>query len=94
MRLWYKCFPVNFVKFSKTPLLQDTPRRLLLNFPKTSIPAKHFLFGRTSTSFRFPTKIKPLKCLKFMKTYNRFLKFRALKYKQSKQKDFVNKNRD
>ena len=23
-RLWYRCFPVNFAKFSRTPLLQDT----------------------------------------------------------------------
>ena len=32
--------------------------------------------------------------LEIYETYNRFLKFRALKYKQSNQKDFINKNRD
>ena len=29
-RLWRRCFPVNFVKFLKTPFLQDTSERLLL----------------------------------------------------------------
>ena len=28
-RLWHKCFPVNFVKFLRTPFLQDTSGRLL-----------------------------------------------------------------
>ena len=29
-RLWHRCFPVNFVKFLRTPFLQNTFRRLLL----------------------------------------------------------------
>ena len=29
-RLWHRCFPVNFVKFLRTPFLQNTSRRLLL----------------------------------------------------------------
>ena len=29
-RLWYRCFPVNFVKFLRTPFLQNTYGRLLL----------------------------------------------------------------
>ena len=29
-RLWHKCFPVNFVKFLRTPFLQNTSERLLL----------------------------------------------------------------
>ena len=29
-RLWYRCFPVNFVKFQRTPFLQNTFGRLLL----------------------------------------------------------------
>ena len=29
-RLWRKCFPMNFAKFLKTPLLQNTSGRLLL----------------------------------------------------------------
>ena len=28
---WHWCFPVNFAKFLRTPFLQNTPRRLLLN---------------------------------------------------------------
>ena len=30
MRLWHRCFPVNFVKFLRTPFLQNTSRWLLL----------------------------------------------------------------
>ena len=30
-RLWHMCFPVNFVKFLRTPFLQDTSGRLLLS---------------------------------------------------------------
>ena len=30
MRLWHKCFPVNFMKFIRTPFLQNTSGRLLL----------------------------------------------------------------
>ena len=28
--LWHRCFPLNFAKFLKTPFLQNTTRRLLL----------------------------------------------------------------
>ena len=31
-RLWYRCFPVNFAKFLRTPFLQNTSGRLLLYF--------------------------------------------------------------
>ena len=31
-RLWHRCFPVNFVKFLRTPFLQNTSGRLLLYF--------------------------------------------------------------
>ena len=30
-RLWYRCFSVNFVKFLRTPFLQNASERLLLN---------------------------------------------------------------
>ena len=30
-RSWYRCFPVNFVKFLRTHFLQNTSERLLLN---------------------------------------------------------------
>ena len=30
-RLWHRCLPVNFVKFLRTPFLQNTPGRLLLH---------------------------------------------------------------
>ena len=30
-RLWHRCFTVNFAKFLRTPFLQNTSERLLLN---------------------------------------------------------------
>ena len=30
-RLWHRCFPVSFVKFPRTPFLQNTSGRLLLD---------------------------------------------------------------
>ena len=30
-RFWHRCFPKNFMKFLRTPFLQNTSRRLLLN---------------------------------------------------------------
>ena len=30
-RLWHRCFPVNFIKFLRTPFLQNISGRLLLN---------------------------------------------------------------
>ena len=30
-RLWHRCFPVNFAKFLRTPFLQNTSGRLLLD---------------------------------------------------------------
>ena len=35
-RLWHRCFPVNFAKFLRTPFLQITSVRLLLNRIKCS----------------------------------------------------------
>ena len=29
-RLWHRCFPVNFAKFLRTPFLQSTSGRLIL----------------------------------------------------------------
>ena len=31
LSLWYRCFPMNFVKFLRTTFLQNTSERLLLN---------------------------------------------------------------
>ena len=36
-RLWYRCFPVNFVKLLRTSLLQSTSGRLLLCFEHAQI---------------------------------------------------------
>ena len=36
LRLWHWCFPVKFVKFLRTPFLQNTSGRLLLFFIKSA----------------------------------------------------------
>ena len=30
-RLWHRCFPMNFAKFLRTPILKNTSERVLLN---------------------------------------------------------------
>ena len=42
-RLWYRCFPVNFVKFLRTPFLIEH-RRWLLLFIDDVIPLHNFGF--------------------------------------------------
>ena len=46
-RLWHKFFPVNFVKFVRTPFLQNTSARLLLIFEKigTDTLSLHIFFN-------------------------------------------------
>ena len=39
LRLWHRCFPVNFARFLRTPFLQNTSGRLLLS--GISIFTKH-----------------------------------------------------
>ena len=40
-RLWYRCFPVNFAKFLRTPFLKEHLRWLLL-FIEDAIPLRNF----------------------------------------------------
>ena len=49
-RLWHRCFPVNFVKFLRTPFLQNTSGRLLLKISQTVI--------RTWVLLCIPKKLK------------------------------------
>ena len=37
-RLWHRCFPVNFVKFLRTPFLQNNSGRLLVEMKLKDIP--------------------------------------------------------
>ena len=54
-RLWHRCFPVNFVKFLRTPFLQNTSGRLLLGLPenisKTSFDVNIFVSQINLASF-------------------------------------------
>ena len=47
-RLWRRCFAVNFTKFLRTLFLQNTPKRLLLEFQVFSVllwrPLETFLY--------------------------------------------------
>ena len=58
-RLWYRCFTVNFVKFLRTPFLQNTSERLLLNvgYWSKSISWKYFMFHEMTLKLYF------MKCL-------------------------------
>ena len=51
-RLWHRCFPVNFMKFFRTPFAQNTSWRLLLVYDNTehAIP---YRFRATFTSEKF-----------------------------------------
>ena len=47
-RLWHRCIPVNFAKFSRTPFLQNTSEWVLLFIKNTSRAYKqcrHFIEG-------------------------------------------------
>ena len=54
-RLWYRCFPVNFVKFPRTPFLQNTSERLLLNvgYLSKSISWNYFMFHEMTLKLFF-----------------------------------------
>ena len=41
-RLWHRCFPVNFVKFLRTPFSQNTSGRLLLERDSLIHKVQHF----------------------------------------------------
>ena len=61
-RLWHRCFPVNFSKLLRTPILKDICERLLLPFKKW--PLNHDRF-----------QIKPLRKLEMLQaaTFKSFL---------------------
>ena len=40
---WHRCFPVNFVKFLRTPFLQNTSGRLLLKPKQSNVKAMAFI---------------------------------------------------
>ena len=59
---WYRCFPVNFVKFLRTPTLQNTFGRLLLKFKRNNMFTYFF--------FRENVHIKTLPELFFQAKHN------------------------
>ena len=62
-RLWHRCFPVNFVKFLRTPFLQNTSGRLLL-FQSRWL--KTFVCRETSSNCKWVKYFNQLLCSIFM----------------------------
>ena len=56
-RVWHRCFPVNFVKFLKTPFLQNTSGRLLLPNVSSYFPFPEKFSGFSDTSFIWPINL-------------------------------------
>ena len=52
-RLWHRCFTVNFVKFLRTPFLQNTYGRLLLQIEKWSSQRKTFHIRKLKKKSKF-----------------------------------------
>ena len=65
--LWHRCFPVNFTKFLKTPVLQSTSRRLLLHVRSTkTAPSKiSYINLKVSPLLKI---FKPPRCLSWLVT--------------------------
>ena len=55
-RLWHRCFPVNIVKFLRTPFLQNTSGRPLLIIDS-------IIFSSNSVAFRFSISLNDLHLL-------------------------------
>ena len=66
--LWYRCFPVNFAKFLRTPFLQITSGRLLLLLAFQKQPPEVFYEKSVLENFRKFTG-KHLWFAKFSKTH-------------------------
>ena len=49
LRLWHRCFPVNFAKFLRTPFLQNTLWRLLFRFEQALMIVKSLSRKNTHT---------------------------------------------
>ena len=56
-RLWHRCFPVKFVRFSRTPFLQNTTGQLLLE--------KYIMVPLWCTVSRLHNHCEPLRRLTF-----------------------------
>ena len=53
-KLWHRCFPVNFVKFLRTPFLQNTSGRMLLTICTNFLIRLNLL---KNTSLKFPVEL-------------------------------------
>ena len=53
-KLWHRCFPVNFAKFLRTPFLQNTSRRLLLDNTRCTRSNRRQFNGQSLGSSSWP----------------------------------------
>ena len=74
-RLWHRCFPVNFVKFLRTPFLQNTSGRLLL-FQSRWL--KTFVCRETSSNCKWVKYFNQLLCSIFMNGWNTLINYFAV----------------
>ena len=58
-RLWHRCFPVSFAKFLRTPFLQNTSGRLLLNYATLQCTLDHQPVSLFSTFSQPPVSLYP-----------------------------------
>ena len=68
-RLWHKYFPVNLLKFLRTPFLQSTSRRLLLFFNFSEAATGGDLRKRCSWKSRKIYRKAPVVCQIFKNTF-------------------------
>ena len=55
-RPWHRCFSVNLAKFMKTPFLQNTSGRLLVEI-LSYVAVKFKDFGRSGTGFNYSWEV-------------------------------------
>ena len=76
-RLWHRCFPVNFVKFLRTPFLQNTSGRLLLGlYFQMKLSNISFYLCRVCTSgkivWKLSSVLKSVESLDIVLNFNFF----------------------
>ena len=74
-RLWYRCFPVNFAKFLRKRLLQNTSERLLVKPLKNIYKEVHFVI-----KFQAWRRWKLVETLKLELPHRRFSKILTTKF--------------
>ena len=67
--LWHRCFPTNFVKFLRTPFLQNTSGRLLLYLTKLTMNVRGVVLGVTLVGMVIEHIFKPKNRIEILKYF-------------------------